>query len=350
VSRLPCDGPGPDDPAERRKWALDGLQAFYPDLPFENEDKTLVADLSNYQKDIWCDRWERAASGLPKVRIVIKGQKIGETYLHLLEDIHVALSTRGRGREIVIAAQNALKAQEHLRHLKDMLRASRYAPLLVEAPLRARDGTVRRDTASRVNMASIINPDDPDGPTTRIWAIGIGGEGQLVSNTSVVHLHLSDIMAAENVTAETLDTNINVLRSRILKSRGTMVIETMPGAPSGYVYREYRAAARQRSMDHGEDLRHLVPGEAGSTEWSIVRRLPSAIAVEQKVLTQDTLDRDRDGMANPYKFARYYEANFLAGDLVAYPDPVKITDDAEATALFDMFMREDIEAAPLEIA
>lgn len=335
-SHVPCSGEPPADPRARRKWAIGGLRKFYEWFPFQNEDRTWVRELAPYQEEVWADRWERVGANGPgdleRVRFVIKSQKIGMSIVHLLENIHIALSPRGWGREIIIAAQNQVKAEEHLKNLKDMIRRSPWAPMLIEQAPRTRKGRLRRDALSRSNVAMLVNPDAPDSRPTRIWAVGITSHSLLLSNTAVEHIHLSDVTIAASTPTE-LDRSLAQVRSRIVKSRGTMVIETPAGGPNGYVYRQYREACRALTAAHGTLFRKLPEGEACDTEWGRFRRLPWRVAVKAGVLTRDTVERDRHEIGNDYEFARLYEADFLAGAMVAYPDAVRRHDAAAARVL-----------------
>lgn len=328
AAHVPCGGHGPAAIGARRKWAVEGLRKFYQWFPFRNEDGSWVRRLAPYQEDIWADRWENVGDNGPKdlarVRYVVKSQKVGLSFTHILEDIHVALSPRGWGREIIIAAQNQVKAEEHLKNLKDLIRRSPFAPFLIERMPRTRYGRIMRDALSRSNVAALFNPADPDGRPTRIWAVGITSHSLLLSNVAVEHIHLSDVTVADSTPRE-LDRSIAQIRSRIVKSRGTMVVETPPGGPTGHVYAQYREACRSVAAASGWDrpLDRLPPGERALTEWGLFRRVPWRLAVDQGVLTRDTVERDRHDINNEHEFARLYEADFQAGAMVAYPNAVR---------------------------
>jgi len=342
VSHIPCTGPGPADPEARRKWAIDGLHKLYKWFPFQNEDRSWVRHLAPYQEEVWADRWERVgdntARELPRVRFVIKSQKIGMSRLHILENIHIALSPRAWGREIIIAAQNQVKAEEHLKDLKDLIRRSPFRELLIEQAPRTRTGRLMRESLSRSNVAALINPAAPDSRPTRIWAVGITSHGLLLSNTSVEHIHLSDVTVAEATPIE-LDRSLAQVRSRIVKSRGTMVVETPAGGPTGYVFRQYREACRALAAVHGTPFTKLPELEAADTEWGRFRRLPYGVAVKAGVLEQDTIDRDRHEINNEYEFMRLYGADFLAGAMVAYPNAVRRRDAEAGRLLLENMLR-----------
>lgn len=351
-SHVPCVSNPPADPAERRKWAIAGLAKLYQWFPFRDEDGSRVNRLAPYQIASWADRWEtvhdNAPDGLPRARIVVKSQKIGYTQMALLEDAHIVLSPRAWGREIIIAAQSQIKADEHLKNLKDLFRRSPFRHLLVERRPKTREGRIWRDALSRSNVAAFLNPADPDGRPTRVWAVGITSHGQLLSNTSVEHLHLSDITVADATPTE-LDRSIAQARSRIIKSRGTMLIETPAGPPTGYVYDKCREACRELAGVSEEDRvegmvgglvpKKLPPVAPVDTEWARVRRIPWKAAVDAGVLTREALERDRDEINNPHEFSRLFDADFLAGALVAYPDAVRRHDIRSTTELLESMAR-----------
>lgn len=338
VEELPCAKDPPADPAVRRKWAVAGLYRMLEWFPFYDEDGTEVRKLAPYQEEMWADRWETAGEnrpdGLARLRYIIKSQKIGVSIECLLECIHVALSPRCWGREVIIGAQNQVKAEEHLKNLKDMLRRSPFAPLLIERMPRSRRGRLMRDALSRSNVAALMDPSNPDARPTRIWAVGITSPGLLLSNTSVEHVHLSDVTIA-TATPTQLDRAIAQVRSRIVKSRGTMVVEAPPGPPAGTVYEQYRDACRALSARVGEQVTRLPPGEAVDTEWARFRRIPWKVAVDAGVLARETLERERHEINNDYEFARLYNADFLSGSLVAYPDAVRRHGALEAERLLE---------------
>jgi len=336
VRGLPCAGEPPRDPAERRRWAVKGLYAMLGWFPFYGERGERIRRLARYQEDIWADRWERVGDNGPdnlwRLRYILKSQKIGVSVECLLECVHVALSPRCWGREVIIGAQNQVKAEEHPKNLKDMVRRSPFAPLLVERIPRTRRGRLMRDALSRSNVAALMNPADPDARPTRIWAVGITGPGLLLSNTSVEHVHLSDVGVATATPAQ-LDRSMAQVRSRLVKSRGTMVVETPPGPPVGTIYDQYREACRAVSARVGEHVTKLPPGEAVDTEWARFRRLPWKVAVDAGVLTREAVERERQEINNEYEFTRLYGADFLAGSLVAYPNAVRRADGEAAQRL-----------------
>jgi len=335
VERVPKERLWSPPKRNMRKWAGKMLEEFYSHFEFRNEDGTRVKRLAPYQYDVWADRWEKNQFGLPAHREYIKSQKIGQSTTHLLETLHISLQERAWGREILIVGQEQRKAEDHLTDLTEMLRRSIFRPFLIEGPRRDPvTGLVRRDSMSKANLTTLVNPADPHGEPTRIKAVSITTRGGLLSDKRVEHIHMSDIASA-NATSETIDRGINNAQTRLTKSRGTLVIETMPGSTMGQIYQMYREACRNQARDlPGSDVRRLVPGRLSVHDTGIVRRFPWTIAVDQGVITRAKVEEYRLRCKSAYEFARLYGADFLSSELTAYTNPVR-RDSVEAGGLLE---------------
>jgi len=265
--------------------------AFYHDLgliehPFTRK---AVANLTAYQIDVW------RAMMLYRFLLVIKSQKIGLTTSVLMADLQFAFLPTShprscRGKEIIILAQDYGKAKDHLGTLRQMIHASKkYAPFLIDRPA----SYLRRDEVSKVTTIYLHNPENPNRPTI-IRGLG-SNEGAVWSWKNVKHIHISDIAAA-NID---YDPTINAALTRLVNTRGTMIIETPPRGPRGKVYEIYR-----------QSIEAADANAAGSGEGQFkVKRIHVREAIAAGIVTEEEIEGMRATLGN--QFPAYFEAEFI---------------------------------------
>src|SRR5574339_1313925 len=80
---------------------------FYKDFGYIMHPQTndQVTELAPYQYDVWDNK--------AKTKLIVKPQKSGMTTSILMEDFQIAVSKRGRGKDILLVAQTAEHAIEH---------------------------------------------------------------------------------------------------------------------------------------------------------------------------------------------------------------------------------------------
>ena len=283
-----------------------------------------VPRLAPFQRDCFNDIFERRFCMYPK------SQKIGMTALFLMQDIFLAL-TRDRGREIFIVSQNVDKAVMHLGRLKNFMRESpTLAPFLIERPPRDLYGRAMRDINSTTNVAAIWNPDRPRSPSLVI-ACGINNVGGLISNVNVGHIHMSDISAA--VASDTkVSESFAAARTRLVNTRGTMVVETPPSGDRGLVAKILYGVMDNLGLTEefeGDGRRYM------DDHW-LVRRLHYRLGIEHGLFDEDVIAEERAHFT-PGEFARFYEASLQTDEESAFRREWAREDSDEATNIARAF-------------
>jgi len=288
-----------------------------------------VPRLAPFQADCWGDVLERRYSCYPK------SQKIGMTATFLMQDCFLAI-TRDRGREIFLVCQNEDKAVYQLGRLKKMLRESpTFSRWLVERPPRDMLGHIMRDVNSTLDKAVIWNPDAPTRPSV-IWAVGINDVGPLVSNANVGHIHMSDISTAK-ATDMKISESFAAARSRLVNTRGTMVVESPPSGNRGMMAKIIYSVIDDLGLD-GEPE---PDGRRYMTERWLLRRLGYRLGIEHGLFTQEVIDAERSGPdgLTPGEFARFYEASMATDDESAFDRDDVRRESREATNVAGAFLR-----------
>lgn len=292
---------------------------------FLNSDTGKLAPvLTPFQVDCWNDVLTRRFCIYPK------SQKIGMTALFLMLDFFLAI-TRDRGREIFIVAQKEEKARYHLKRLKNMLRESpTFAPFLIERPPLDMYRRIMRDMSSTADKAVIWNPDAPRRPTVIITA-GINDVGPLVSNANVGHIHMTDISMAK-ARDEKVSESFAGARSRLVNTRGTLVVESAPSGNHGIM-----AKIMNGVMDElGLEDEFIPDGRPYDGKIWRLRRLGYELGIRHGLFTQETIEAERSGPEGLSRgeFARFYEASMMTDDDAAFDrdDVYRQTDEATNVA------------------
>lgn len=332
--------------------------------PFWDGGKQKWADaLTPYQRELWRDIMEG------RHHLWFKAQKLGVTMFILFVMIYLALAPgRHRGNVFYLVAQNRTMAETHLERLKEYMRASPLLrPYLVERPPRDEVGRLIRNGSSTKSTAVIANPERPSRPT-RILCKTIESGGGLISHPDVVFIHMTDISAAE-MSAEAMEDNFGKIESRLLNTRGNMVVESPPSLyPSGLMLRlgwkhldsarerglqlddgvntcalSERDQKRAREMDFdidtpdGEFARDGRPYDMGA--WR-VRRLHWQVGVRDGTITLDEVWQNRHD-EHETTYERLMEASLRTGQNRAYDRGMADqVDDGATTDMINSFLEQ----------
>lgn len=274
-----------------------------------------VPRLAPFQVNCWNDIFQRRFCCYPK------SQKIGMTAFFLMLDFFLAI-TRDAGREIFLICQNEDKAVYHLGRLKTMLRESpAFAGWLIERPPRDILGHIMRDVNSTTDKAVIWNPRAPSRPSV-IWAVGINDVGPLVSNANVGHIHMSDVSTAKATDAK-ISESFAAARSRLVNTRGTMIVEAPPSGNHGMMAKIMYSVID----DLGIDGEPEPDGRAYITERWLLRRLHWELGLKYGLFPKEVIELERLEHT-PGEFARFYEASMLTDDESAFRrEDVRRVDD-----------------------
>lgn len=281
---------------QRRRWdnmvVPQDPTTFYHELGLLEHPYTRqpVPDLTEYQKQVWLLMlWYRFLE-------IIKSQKIGLTTSVLMTDIQFGMLPSQhprscRGKEIIIIGQDFTKARDHLTTIRQMLRASpKYAPFVIEKP----ESYLLRDEVSKVTTIYLHNPENINKPTI-IRGLG-SNESAVWSWKNVKHIHISDIAAA-NID---YDPTVNAAMTRLVNTRGSMIIETPPRGPHGKVYEIFQQAVS-------------TPPPPKGKPWPesrfVVKRIHYSAAVKAGVISEDEIDNQRAVLGD--MFPAYFEAEFI---------------------------------------
>jgi hypothetical protein len=244
-----------------------------------------VKDFAPYQYEVW------KACQQHNYVMVVKSQKIGMTTSTLLMDFQMAL-TYARGREILIIAQDAPHAFNHLRDLRNAIMLSKkYSKYLI----RNNEDSLFRDDKTKAGVIHIRNPDDPH-KHTRIIARG-SNEAGVWSWKNVALIHMSDVAATNQVDDSGL---FNAAFSRLANTMGKMIIESPPRGQRGTFYEIYRKSKLDRNdIDQGDPLGQFK-----------IFEIPAREGVAAGIMTQSFLDNEKVRLGRAY--GQYYECEFLS--------------------------------------
>ena len=303
-------------------------QAFYDVLGhfWNTHTKAYAPTLTPYQLDLWSDM-QRS-----RFRFYPKAQKLGVTAFELMIIIYKAL-TSDRGNSMYIVSQDMNMAMMHLDRLKTMLRDSPLLrPYLVERPPKDMYGVTMRSSASRTNVAVIANPGRPTRPT-RIYAKTITNEGNLISHTDVSHILMSDISAAV-ITKEKMESSFGGAVTRLLNTRGSMVIESPPSwSGDGLMNRLGFEIMDELGMEEEFEPN----GRLYESKYWYARRLHWSLGVEHGLFSKEEVDADLVKMGAE-GFKRYMEASMYTGQGTAFaPGMAEQVDTLYATRVANAF-------------
>ena len=186
-----------------------------------------------YQKRIWGDF----------NALQVSSNKVGKTTSFMLEDFQSRLFKKHAGFDLLLVAQNQKMANDHLLHLKRLVRSSpKYWQFVLDRP----EKELFKEEKSKLETMYIRNRWEPLRPS-RIIALG-GSEASAYSWKNVDWIHMSDVT---QLTATNQKLFFGALFSRLANTNGIAKIETIPGAKEGEVYRIYREINNIR--ESGED-------------------------------------------------------------------------------------------------
>lgn len=204
-----------------------------------------VKKLADYQYDSWRKFLQHG-----KI-LEVKSHRVGESSKWLLVDFQLAVlppskhQISTRGYDTMVLGPTKQQAIEIVRDFRRrVLESKKYSPFILDKPDEVDESgelsqkAILRDEKTKTTAIYIKNPDDPLRPS-RIIALGADNPGSLEAWPNFKHLHISDITATRGDYEESL----NVALTRIANTNGTVVIETIPGAPIGPIYdwsRRYR--------------------------------------------------------------------------------------------------------------
>jgi hypothetical protein len=196
-------------------------QEFYEDFgPLEHQRTgRRVKRLTDYQLEIW---------GCPaKTVLVAKSQKTGITTSELLHDFQEMI-TGGRGKDMLIVAQTALIARDHLYTLKRMLVDSdKYRKYLITKSKEL----YFAEEKTKIGTVYLKNADNPFRPM-RVMALPFRLNA-IWSWKQIYRIHTSDPAVAPILNDRPV---YAALRSRLTNTDGRMMIEGPPVGPYGHFY------------------------------------------------------------------------------------------------------------------
>jgi hypothetical protein len=264
-------------------------QKFYEDFGLFEHPLTRkpVKKLTTYQYNTWKDAFNY------RYRLVVKSQKVGITTSTLLEDFQKAVlpiehPLSCMGKEILIIAQTADMAKEHLYTLRKMvLNSKKYAPFLISKA----SSLVLRDEVTKATVMYVKNPNNVHKPT-RIIALS-PSERSVWSWKEVKHIHMSDVAVNQSVDDSGL---FGASFSRLANTNGSMIIESPPRGQRGQIWEIYQASKLKGDEEH-------------ETAKFKVREISAESAVDNGLMTQEFLNQERVRLGVLY--AQYYECAFL---------------------------------------
>jgi len=293
-------------------------QEFYHKLGLIPHPKTRlpVRELADYQIDI------SRAMLRHKYTIVVKSQKSGITTSVLMTDLQLALlpPTDPRscmGREILIVAQSADMARQHIDTLRQILGASEtYSDYLITESIPG----LNDDEVSKVEKLYVYNPYNHSHPTK---IIGRGPKAkQLWSWKDVKHIHMSDIAIVDQLNDDT----INSALARLANSDGTVIIETPPNGPSGPIYEIWNRSMTRTDRENPEGQFEPL-------------RVTWRDAVHAGVISKEKIEEYKQIYGS--EFPRYFEAEFIAaGGNVFSPQEIDRAEMLGRTVDYERFVPE----------
>lgn len=209
----------PEDPDEF-------LQDFggipHPNKKTDDGMPVMITKWAWYQRDSWGDFNS----------LQVSSNKVGKTTSHMMNTFQSRLFKQHAGFDALLVAQNQKMANDHLLHLKRLVRSSpKYWQFVIERP----EHELFKEEKSKLETMYIRNRWDPQRPS-RIMALG-GSEASAYSWKNVDWIHMSDVT---QLTSTNQKLFFGALFSRLANTNGIAKIETIPGAKEGEVYRIYR--------------------------------------------------------------------------------------------------------------
>lgn len=251
---------------------------FYKDFGYIRHPQTngQVTELAPYQYDVWDNK--------AKTKLIVKPQKSGMTTSILMEDFQIVVS-RGRGKDILLVAQTAEHAIEHLYTLKRLIvDSSKYQKYLITKSAEL----YFKEEQTKVGVLFIKNPDNAYRPT-RIIARGFSHQ-QLWSWKNICHIHMSDVVAAEIVDDESV---YAAAKSRLANTNGTWIIESPPRGTNNYYYRMYEMYKDNTDPDVYVKVIHIDD------------------AIKYKITTREFIESERKRLG--YLWFQFHGSQFLEG-------------------------------------
>ena len=237
-----------------------------------------VVKLTPYQVKVWKTILENRES------FFLKSNRVGVSSIVGTATFQNCFFPSGAGMDKLIISQKFDIAKDHLYNLRGWITDSkRFSRFLIT---KADKEYQFRDEASKSTSISIKNPFNPTGRPSRIIAVG-NSPGSALSRAYVNWVWISDITIAQQDYSRLLDAAF----TRLMMSRGKMIIETMPSGPSGPIYELWQKIIR------------------GKTRFAH-QKITCYDAVKYGVLSQEDLNEERIRLG--HRFPLFYECEFVS--------------------------------------
>lgn len=235
--------------------------------------------------------------------LVVKSNKIGLTTSFSLEDFQTRLLPEEAGFDVLLVAQNAKIANEHIRDLKRMIRNSiKYRKYLIERPT----DDLMLEERSKASVAYIANPYQPSRPS-RIIGLG-SSEANAYSWKNVNRIHMSDVSLLDIGDQKEF---FAALYSRLANTNGTIKIESVPNGQQGEVWNIYNKFLLE--MQTAEEIGYkdlLEYKEENKLQFKVIL-VPAQEAVLAGLITQEFLDGEKL-KSGDLVYEQMYECKFVA--------------------------------------
>ena len=271
---------------------------FYQDFGLITHPRTRepVTQLADYQLSTW--------QGLLDYKRIleIKSNKTGESTKWLMADFQLAVLPSSHpmscmGYDQLVIAQTKDHAKEHLRTLRKMIiDSTKYNKYLINKPSEISENAgddvrnILKDEQTKTSVIYLYNPENPSKPS-RIIALGIENYGAILSWKNIKNIHMSDITASD----VDITPGVNAAMTRLANTDGSMIIETVPGDPSGRVFEMWQQYSG-KEWKAGDFKVYTVTADDG---------------VRAGIITQDFLEGEKTRLGILYP--RSYLAQFMQG-------------------------------------
>ena len=256
----------------------------------KNEDgmPIMISKWAWYQKESWGDFNS----------LQVSSNKVGKTTSHMMNTFQSRLFKRHAGFDALLVAQNQKMANDHLLHLKRLVRSSpKYWQFVIERP----EHELFKEEKSKLETMYVRNRWDNLRPS-RIIALG-GSEASAYSWKNVDWIHMSDVT---QLTSTNQKLFFGALFSRLANTNGIAKIETIPGAREGEVYRIYREIHNIKDKSE-EDLAE-DDYDIASTFKYVQVTIDDAIA---EGLVQEDYKKKMQALLDPNTFAQLFMAEWV---------------------------------------
>lgn len=303
---------------ESRRWKRDEYgnivyrdpEKFYHSFGYftHHFTKEKVETLTPYQIKVWLSVLNN------RYNLVLKSNRIGISSIVSLAMFQDCLLYTGAGMDKLIIAQKFDIAKDHLFNLRSWIADSRlFSRFLIQKP----DKTHQfQDEASKSTAIYIKNPYNPTGRVSRIIATG-SSPGSALSRAYVNWVWISDITISQNDYEKLMD----AASTRLLMSRGKMIIETMPSGPKGPIYDLWMKTIR------------------GQTNFKY-HKIKIYDAIKYGLVSKEDIDDERRKLG--HRFPLFFEAEFISteGNIFQPQFVTRAEDNGERLIPLDAFQQK----------